>query len=242
MSIAVITHVDEPSIDVLRSRVRTIGQEILLYRSHRGELPAIGDHDAWVVLGGPQSVYDDRVAFRPEVDRLARAVELEVPVLAICLGAQLMAEATGGRALPGAHGLECGVIEVRAVTSDQQWSGRHFSFHSDSMEPPPGADVLAVSDRYLQAWRFGSALAVQFHPELDARGFDALLALEEQKLAHYGIDVAALRAELAEPQRLPPPSERLLDTWLAGITAASRTAANVSHSPPSTTSRSASCP
>lgn len=218
MTIAVLSHVPEPSIAVLRERAAAAGRELTVYAAYRGEFPAPGAHDAWVVLGGAQSAHADRGVLQPEIDALTGAMDAGLPLLAICLGAQLLAVATGGRAHLGDSGLESGLIDVFA-TGAQPPSGRYFSFHSDSMEPPPGAELLAKSDRYLQAWRLGSALAVQFHPELDAAGFEAVLDLEEEKLTRYGIDVPALRAQAATPQPSPTAGERLIDIWLAGLPA-----------------------
>ncbi|MBB3084663.1 type 1 glutamine amidotransferase [Geodermatophilus sabuli] len=218
MSIAVLSHVREPSVTVLRDRAAAVGRELTVYAAYRGDFPDPGEHEAWVVLGGPQSVDADRAALQPEIDVLTAAIEHDVPMLAICLGAQLLAVATGGRAFAGLHGLESGLVEVCSTTA-QPPSGRYYSFHSDSMEPPPGAELLAKSDRYLQAWRHRTALAVQFHPELDAAGFAALLDGEEEKLRRFGVDVPALREEAAIPQCLPTAGERLIDTWLAGLPA-----------------------
>lgn len=217
-SIAVLSHVPEPSIAVLRERAAAAGRELDVYAAYGGEFPMLSTHEAWVVLGGAQSAQADRAALQPEIDVLAGAVEAGLPLLAICLGAQLLAVATGGRAFAGDSGLESGLVDVLS-TSAQPPSGRYFSFHSDSMEPPPGAEVLATSDRYLQAWRYRSALAVQFHPELDADGFGAVLDVEEDKLTRFGVDVPALRAEAATPQPSPTAGERLIDIWLAGLPA-----------------------
>lgn len=218
MSIAVLSHVPEPSIAVLRERAALAGRELEVYAAHDRELPVPGAHAAWVVLGGAQSAHEDRAALQAEIDALAAAVADDVPLLAICLGAQLLAVATGGRAFAGDSGLEAGLIEVSSNAA-QPPSGRYLSFHSDSMEPPPGAELLAKSDRYLQAWRHRSALAVQFHPELDVAGFEAVLDVEEDKLTRFGVDVAALRDEITAPQPSPTAGERLIDTWLAGLPA-----------------------
>src|SRR5262245_40456345 len=115
MSIAVLSHVPDPSIAVLRQRAAVAGRELEVHAAFRGELPAPGDHEAWVVLGGPMSAYADRSAFQPEVDVLEQAAERDVPILAICLGAQLLAVATGGRAFRGEAGLEAGLIDVHSV-------------------------------------------------------------------------------------------------------------------------------
>ena len=63
-----------------------------------------------VVLGGPQSAYDDHAYLATEERYLADAVDAELPVLAICLGSQVLARALGGSAQPGAAGLEAGFI------------------------------------------------------------------------------------------------------------------------------------
>lgn len=219
MSIAVLGHVPDPSIGVLRKQAQAVGRELVVYAAHRGELPAPDAHEAWVVLGGAQSAHADREMLQPEIDAIAGAVERETPLLAICLGSQLLAVATGGRVFPGDSGLEFGYIDVASV-AEQPPSGRYLSFHSDSMEPPRGATVLARTDRYLQAWSHRSALAVQFHPELDSAGFHAVLDAEEEKLTRFGVDVPALRAEVAAEPPSPTPGERLIETWLAGLPAA----------------------
>ena len=218
MSIAVLSHVPEPSIAVLRERAALAGRELEVYAAHDRRFPEPGAHVAWVVLGGAQSAHADRGVLQPEIDALAGAIDDDVPLLAICLGAQLLAVATGGRAFAGDSGLEAGLIDVFSSTA-QPPSGHYLSFHSDSMEPPAGAELLAKSDRYLQAWRYRSALAVQFHPELDVTGFEAVLDVEEDKLTRFGVDVPALRAEVAVPQPTPTAGARLIDTWLAGLPA-----------------------
>ena len=87
------------------------------------------------------------------------------------------------------------------------------------MVPPPSAVTLAVSDRYVQAWSSGSVLAIQFHPDLDRAGIETLLGFEGDKLASFGVDVPALRQELAATA--PSPGERLVVDWLQTLRAAS---------------------
>src|SRR5581483_7883037 len=74
-----------------------------------------------VVLGGPMSATDDaRAPWLPQVrDLLRRAVGDEVPTLAICLGAQLLAVAHGGRVGPNPDGPELGaqLIAKRAAAA-----------------------------------------------------------------------------------------------------------------------------
>lgn len=163
-----------------------LGDDVRLVRLFRGEpVPApesVGS--GLVVLGGPMNAYDDAAApWLPATRALiAAAVAADVPTLAVCLGAQLLAASTGGAvAVAPPPGLEAGVIDVQwrqgatsdpvlgAVASAALVAGtRAVSFHSDAVsELPPGATWLGYSQQYpYQAFRVGSALGVQFHPEV----------------------------------------------------------------------------
>lgn len=215
-TIAVITHVDRADIGLVAEVARTRGHECRVVRPYRGDrLSELDEVDGVVALGGPQAAYQDHPYLLEERQYLSVAVDADVPVLAICLGSQLLAQALGGAAHPGDTGLEAGIIDVEPAdgTSDGI-SGRFFSFHSDSMAPPPDAEVLAISDRYVQAWALGSALAVQFHPEITMPGVHSLLEVEGPKLEHSGIDVTAMRAETRRYfEHGAPDAWALLDCW-----------------------------
>lgn len=219
-TLTVIAHVDDPSMGILESSARAAGWRIDVVRPFRGEaLPAPGNLQALTVLGGPQSAYDTagNPYLKTEIDYLADTHGRGVPTLAICLGSQLLAEALGGRAVPGESGLECGFIDVTSPATELPLQGRYFSFHSDIAVPPAHAELLAESSRYLQSWRIGGSLAVQFHPELDTAGIEALLAIEGDKLARFSVDVGAIRDEIATALTSPSPGELLLDAWFATL-------------------------
>jgi GMP synthase-like glutamine amidotransferase len=135
-------------------------------------------HDALIVLGGPQQAYDDRSApwLRATKDLLRAAVRERVPTLGICLGAQLLAEATGGRVAPGADGVEAGarLVAKRDVAREDELfvdvplTPVVVQWHEDAVvDLPPGAVLLASSPRYPhQAFRVGDrAWGLQFHIE-----------------------------------------------------------------------------
>lgn len=194
-TLAVITHVNRADVGLIDEIAAERGYAPSVVRPYHGEsLPELSEVEAVVVMGGPQSAYEDHPYLLAERRYLAEAVDADVPVLAICLGAQLLACALGGSAEPGNTGLEAGMIKVEPTGgSGTGFTGEFFSFHSDSMTPPDGVEVLARSDRYPQAWTVGSALAVQFHPEITQRGLDSLLSVEGPKLEQYGVDVAGMR-------------------------------------------------
>jgi GMP synthase (glutamine-hydrolysing) len=137
-----------------------------------------------VVLGGEMGVGD--AARWPHLHAtmalIRHAARRAAPVLGICLGAQLAAEALGGRAYPGPAGLEVGWVEVELtpegradpvvgalLDGDPAAPALVFQWHQDTYDPPPGATLLGSGDRYRQqAFRLGSVVGVQFHPEVDA--------------------------------------------------------------------------
>jgi GMP synthase (glutamine-hydrolysing) len=183
-----------------------------------------------VVLGGDMGAYETaRYPFLEDTMRLLdRAIERDVPTVAICLGAQLLARVAGGRAFPGHAGREWGFVPItlteagRADAALAGMEGEHFSFHADSFELPAGVDLLARSPTYPQAFRVGSALAVQFHPELSLAGIHHLLALlgprdcaaairrarataAARRAAIHRTLATLLAACLPEPAPTPPP-------------------------------------
>src|SRR4051812_37650723 len=125
-------------------------------------VPSSVEGDALIVLGGPMGCMDDDVAnWLPAVRQLLRtAVDDGVPTMGICLGAQLLAAATGGYVERGAQGPELGLDTVTVSQPDDvlvagvmpvvQW-------HFDAItQLPPGAELLASSERYeVQAFSMG---------------------------------------------------------------------------------------
>ncbi|MEV5707489.1 type 1 glutamine amidotransferase [Actinoallomurus sp. NPDC052274] len=177
------------------------------------ETPATPEgFDAVVLLGGGFLPDDDRHAPWLPVERALtrRAVADGVPLLGICLGAQVLAAVTGGT-VRGDHGRpergSCRVSLRPEAETDVLFAGlpreiRVIQNHRDQItELPPGVVRLAESEACpVQAFRVGErAWGVQFHPEA---GADRLDHWDEAALADAGLDLRALRAEAerAEPQ------------------------------------------
>lgn len=222
--VLVMTHFDGADLAWTNRLIREQGMEPVLVRPFAGELLPEPENTAAVIcLGGPQSAFaeTEHPFLIDEQKFLRRAVQEHVPVLGICLGSQILATALGGQAIPGGQGLECGFIDVlpKPVQPGRvpaALQGRFFSFHTDSFIPPPEAELLATSHQYPQAWRLGSALAIQFHPEISPAGVRQLLAVEETKLRDHGVNVDGLLAEAESAHDAAwAEAQRVVGGWLA---------------------------
>ena len=157
-----------------------LGPDVRLVRPFAGDaLPDPTDiGDGLVVLGGEMSAYADDVApWLPALRALLSAAVISaVPTLGICLGAQLLAVATGGGVKVGEDGPEVGpyLVGKRDTGSSDPLFGELplmpdvLHFHSDVVDPlPPDSVLLASATRYPnQAFRVGrAAYGLQFHIE-----------------------------------------------------------------------------
>jgi GMP synthase (glutamine-hydrolysing) len=179
-ALLVVEHEPDAPPGRLAEAAGAAGVDLEVLRPAAGQpLPAGLDGAAGlVVLGGSMGVGD--APAWPHLDGtmalIRHAAARSAPVLGICLGAQLAAHALGGRAFPGPAGLEIGWngVGLTAAGRDDPVVGavgedaEVFQWHQDTFDPPPGAVVLAAGSRYRhQAFRLGSVVAVQFHPEVD---------------------------------------------------------------------------
>jgi GMP synthase-like glutamine amidotransferase len=189
------------------------------------ELPAHLDDaiDGMILLGGGFMPDDDeRKPFLPTERNLVReAVETGLPLLGICLGAQVLAVAAGGEVTAQSGETERGsyaIAMLPAAADDPLFSElaakgdelRMIERHEDSITAlPPGAVHLATSkDCHVQAFRLGDAAwGVQFHPEAAA---SRVAEWDEEKLRAQGHDKAELVAQAAADDAVNTEQARVL--------------------------------
>ena len=189
---------------------------------------AIRDADLLIVLGGPVGVYEtDKYPFlTTEIALLEQRLRRERPTLGICLGAQLMAQALGGRVFPG------GVKEIGWGTIDLTREGassclhrlgtdpRVLHWHGDTFDLPEDAVRLASNANYENqafAWH-RNALALQFHLEADPRQLEEWYVGHAVELSAAKISIPELRATTqALARTVAAQAEQVFSTWLDGI-------------------------
>jgi GMP synthase (glutamine-hydrolysing) len=186
------------------------------------------DCDLLVVLGGPIGANDeaDFPFIRDELRLIEQRVRLGRPVLGICLGAQLIARALGARVYR-AKAKEIGFATVSLTAAGRQSCLAPLAdtavvhWHGDTFDLPDGARHLAATDlcpHEAFAWGADDAvLALQFHPEVTARGLERWFIGHSGELAASGLSVTALRDDAARHgAALERAAGDILARWLAG--------------------------
>lgn len=183
-----------------------------------------------VVLGGPIGVYETDIYpfLADEISLLRERLQKNLPVIGICLGAQLMAAALGAKVYAG-HGKEIGWLPVTAAgaLARQGVLAPLFAegvtvlhWHGDTFDLPAGATHLASSDLYInQAFSFGRhALALQFHPEVLEKNIERWLIGHACELGAAKIDIPALRtATKIQAEKLEKAAEPVWENWLSQL-------------------------
>jgi len=209
MRVLAIVQQHDAGPGVFTAEIRDSGGELEMWLpAEQSEPPAdpLG-YDAVLVLGGAMNVDEEgRHGWIAEEKVLLRELlAREVPLLGLCLGGQLVAEAAGAQPRRASQP-EIGwhQVEVTPEGVDDPLLGplapsfEAFQWHSYEFPLPPGAVPLAHSEVCLQGARVGErAWALQFHPEVSRA--DALHWVEDYEAdpdaVRIGVDPAVLRPE-----------------------------------------------
>ncbi|MFE4454079.1 methyltransferase domain-containing protein [Streptomyces sp. NPDC056796] len=242
MSVVVLQHVPGEGPYAIAAALESAGLRMRLCRLWEGDPVPDGltGVEAVVVMGGPMSARDDAgfPTREAELALLRAALAADVPVLGVCLGAQLLAVAAGGAARTGA-GTQIGWGGIGLSPSagtDPLFAGLPerltvLHWHGDTMDLTDRAVLLASCDRYpVQAFRVnGSAWGLQFHLEVDATAVEAFARAFPEDAAHAPGLLPDTPGSLAA---LGPHRDRVLGRFAALVAARSgRTATRAFFTP-----------
>ena len=172
--VLIVLHQETSTPGRIGNALRALGHRLDIRRPRFGDaLPATLDaHAGAVIFGGPMSANDGDDYVRREIDWIAVPLREQRPFLGICLGAQMLARQLGATVAPHPQGrVEVGYYPVRPTEAGRtlcpDWPARVYHWHGEGFQLPAGADLLAAGDDFpVQAFRFGNAFGLQFHPDV----------------------------------------------------------------------------
>jgi len=165
--------------------------------------PRFGDFDIVAIMGSVRSLTNKPEIeswVHDELELIRKAHAAGQPVLGICFGGQLIAEALGG-SVELSPETELGWTEIREVEgkTNPAGPGPWMEWHHDRILPPASAQVLAETDTAVQLFTVDSLVGTQFHPEVDVEHITGWLAnADDEYLSTYGQDRAVILAEMRD--------------------------------------------
>ncbi|MGM0585691.1 MAG: type 1 glutamine amidotransferase [Pseudomonadota bacterium] len=177
------------------------GFDFAVWRPALGEVPGSPEEaDGWLITGSKYAVYDDR-PWIPRLEALVReAMARKIPVVGICFGHQLMAQATGAKVVKSEKGWGLGPHDYEDLTTGRRLTA--MAVHQDQVITQPEGTRLTARSEFCPVagleWEDAPAVSWQPHPEFEPGFVRALI--EDRRGEVYSEDLAqaALR-RLEEP-------------------------------------------
>lgn len=156
--------------------------------------------DGVILLGSVENPLDLNSSLRiKELAFIDEILKREIPLFAVCYGAQLLAQCLSSRVFELS---ETGFGFRNVDFSDNRLpSGPQFFWHHYAFECPVDASVLAAHGPGCDAFVYNKSLAVQFHP-------DATPEILDTWLAAGSAEVVSLKADADEQLQMARENKR----------------------------------
>lgn len=170
----IVVHQKRSSTGDVGLKLRNRGYKLDIRRPVLGEkLPnTMDEHDMAVIYGGPPSANDDTDYIKYEINWISNVLRDDKPFLGICLGAQMLAKNLGGEIKRSDdRSIEVGFYDLKPTGCGHQifkHQKTFFQWHREGFHTPTDCEVLAEGDMFREnAFRYGKAYGIQFHPEVN---------------------------------------------------------------------------
>lgn len=149
-----------------------------------GELPdSVTEMDGWLVTGSKYGAYEDLPWIKPLENFLAQAYAQNIPIVGICFGHQILAQALGGKVEKFAGGWSVGKVDYQL--NDNAEAVPLYAWHQDQVVELPAEATVVGSTDFCQyaALQYGNkAYSIQPHPEFSREYITDLLAARKDVL------------------------------------------------------------
>jgi GMP synthase-like glutamine amidotransferase len=204
MRVLSVTHGPSVPGGVFEETVERAGHRLERWSVPLADAPAAPtDYDAVLVFGGAMHPDEDARHgwLEGEVEYLRHALDADVPLFGVCLGAQLIARAAGASVGPAPEP-EVGWLAVELTDAGREDAVlgvlpprfEAFQWHHYTFAVPAGGAELAASSACTQAFVAGRARGIQFHAEVTREMVEAWIATDGHELP---LSPAELRSETA---------------------------------------------
>jgi GMP synthase (glutamine-hydrolysing) len=224
-----IQHIGYEDLGSFENVLKSRGFEVKYFCSRNVDYKTMfaNDPDLLIVLGGPMSVHD--VENHPWIEHEQKFIEeriaTEKPLMGICFGAQIIAQALGAKSYEGSQGKEIGWSKISVNADGQKTPFRHLDgsmthmmhWHGNTFDLPDGAVLLASSDKYeKQAYSYGDHIfCMQCHPEVTEAKLRLWYSWGADQIEEVGSTIDQMKADAhAYNERLSDQSAKFLNEWL----------------------------
>ena len=196
----------------------------LTYQSYsviRGEMPlSINECDGWLITGSRHGVYENLGWMLALQDFIRELYQAKVPLIGICFGHQIVAQALGGEVVKSDKGWGVGVATYQ-VDRVPAWMKppldevRIYAFHQDQVTAlPPSAEVYLSSDfcPYAGMSYGDSVITMQAHPEFEEEYELALLNMYSGNILPVAVAEKALGSIRQSGEKA---NTQILAEWMA---------------------------
>lgn len=185
--------------DIYKNMLAGHGFEFEVFAALDGVLPkTVNDADGWIITGSKFSAYGEYDWIAALEEFLRQAYQADVPIVGVCFGHQILAQALGGKVEKFSKGWSVGATDY---AMNDGGTDTVMAWHQDQVTKlPPGAKVTGSSDfcKYAMLSYGDRALSIQAHPEFTPEFVSDLIGARRDWLPEKIADDAleSLDAEL----------------------------------------------